>query len=148
MKPAPQFYTSHLSRFCADELPGDFHYLDGDEVLLRYSSQPITYARATNTLRICESKRLGEELRRSQREVLPLLAEAIALSVSAGLLNHGSGVFIIEGEAPYTDGASVSQVLSPSTSRAVGLQTFGPQRLTRDEIEQFIRCRFQIRKAA
>jgi hypothetical protein len=148
VKPAPQFYTSHLSRFCADELPGDFHYLDGDEVLLRYSSQPLTYARASNTLRICESKRLGEELRRSQREVLPLLAEAIALSVNAKLLNQGSGVFIIEGEPPYSDGAAVSQVLAPSTSRAVGLRTLGPQQLTRDEIEGFIRCRFQIEVAA
>jgi len=148
MKPAPEFYTSPLSRFCADELPGDFHFLDGDEVLLRYSSQPISYARSTGILRICESKRLGENIRRSQREVLPILAAAIQLAIEAKLLTVGSGVFLIEGEPPYESGASVTQVLGASTSRAVGLQELGPRVMSRSEIDSFIRCRGKFREAA
>jgi len=136
-----EFYTSPLSRFCHEQLPGDFHFLDGDEIILRYSAQPVTYSRETRVLRLFESKSLGEEIRRSQRDVLPILAEAIKLAVESGVLAKGSGVFIIEGEEPYERGADLSQVLPDGKSRAVGLQTIGPRRLNRDELETFVRCR-------
>lgn len=126
MKPRPEYYTSPLSEFCAEHLPGDFHYLDGDEILLRYPSQPIQFARSTRTLRICEAKRPGEQLRRSQREVLPLLAEAVRALSSQDGLSDESGVFIIEGDSPYELGASVYQVLPTSASRAVGTSTTWP----------------------
>lgn len=137
---SPYFYTSPLSRFCHEQLPGDFHYLDGDEIILRYSAQPITYARETRVLRIFESKTPGEEIRRSQRDVLPLLSEALQLAIGVGALARGSGVFVIEGDEPYDDGASVRQVLAPQT-RNVGIRYLGPRQLSREELELFIRCR-------
>lgn len=148
MNPDRAYYTSPLSEFCAEHLPGDFHYLDGDEVLLRYSSQPIQFARASRNLRICEAKRKGEQIRRSQREVLPLLAEGIAALISKGDLASGSGVFLIEGEMPYEDGASIYQVLPTSNSRAVGLQLLGPREMDKAQLHLFMRCRGDLEVAA
>lgn len=141
---SPKFHTSALSKYCDEQLPGDFHFLDGDEVVLRYPSQPIVYARETRTLRILESKACGEEIRRSQREALPLLAAAIRLAVQHNILAEGSGVFIVEGSMPYEEGASVSQVLPPSASRAVGLQVLGPVVLAKPDVDAFIRCRGRL----
>lgn len=138
---SPTYHTSALSKFCDEQLPGDFHLLDGDEVLLRYSSQSISYAKATAILRVIESKAPGEELRRSQRDVFPLLASAIRFAVEHGILADGSGVFILEGEPPYSDGALVSQVLPASKSRAVGIDFLGPKRLSEYQVHRFIRCR-------
>lgn len=135
------YYTSPLSKFCHEQLPGDFHYLDGDEILLRYSAQPVAYARETRVLRIFESKAPGEELRRSQREVFPILADAIKLAVDRGALGKGSGVFLIEGAEPYDHGALLSQVLPGIESRAAGIQFLGPREVSRPELETFIRCR-------
>lgn len=148
-KPASPYYSSDLSRFCAEELGRpEFNFLDGDEVLLRYPSLPIHYARSTKILRIIESKKPGEDLRRSQREVLPLLASALFLGVQGGIFAEGSGVFIIEGRYPFTDGALVSQVLPASEARAAGVQYLGPERLTRSDVETLVSCRRRLRLAA
>lgn len=146
MKPAAQYYTSDLSKFCAEHLPGDFHFLDGDEVMFKHSAQPIVYARETGILRILESKRPNEEIRRSQREVLPILARVLADAVEKGLLKDGSGVFIVTGEYPYVAGASVSRVeYGPAIS---GLSQKGPFPLSADKFADFIRCRLVNEAAA
>lgn len=148
------YQTSDLSRYCDERLPGDFNYLDGDVVILRYPAQPIAYARETRILRILESKRPGEQIRRSQVDVFPILAASIHQSVAQGQLANGSGVFIIEGTYPYEDGADVRQVLPHETSRTVGLQYLGPKRITNEELNAFLRCRIvkefreELRKAS
>ncbi len=139
MKPATEFYTSYLSRYCAEYLPGDFHYLDGDEVLLRYSAQPIVYARETRILRFLESKFPGEEVRRSQRDLLPIFAEVITQSVSTKLLAERSGVFVIEAQWPDPETFEVSKVV-PS-SRGVGLSFERHKQYDRDAFALFLRCR-------
>jgi hypothetical protein len=144
VKPAPCFYSSPLSRFCAENLPGDFHYLDGDEVLFRHSAQPVVYARETGTLRVLESKLPGETIRRSQREVLPFLAAAIQLAVKAGLLSIRSGVFVIEGRPPYEDGALVSRVRPAQHLidwQSIGVQLERSVQMTSPQFELFMRCR-------
>lgn len=140
-RPAPRFYTSPLSQFCAEFLPGDFHFLDLDEVLLRYSSQGITFCRETMILRAIECKNPGEEIRRSQRDVLPEFAAMFHDRVKSGQLAQGTGVFIVEGRYPYHDGALVGQVLPRSESKAVGLQQLGPWRFTGQQIYDLVRCR-------
>jgi len=136
---SPAYHTSDLSQFCDEHLGPHFNFLDGDEVLLRYSSQGMTHARSSGVLRIIESKRTGEEVRRSQREVLPLLARAIELAVQDGTLAAGSGVFILEGESPYDEGAKISRV-KYSTSRAAGLILDGPHNYTRAQVDRFVSC--------
>lgn len=142
------YYTSPLSRFCHEQLPQDFHYLDGDEVLLRYSAQPVTYARETRVLRVIESKRPGESIRRSQREVLPIIATAIRFAVNQGRLGPGSGVFLIEGDEPYDEGALLYQILPEGDARAAGMGMLGPRRISRSEVAIFVRCRNLSRSAA
>lgn len=142
MKPAPDRYSSPLSEFCAEELPGDFHYLDGDEVLFRHSALPIVYARETGILRILESKFPGEDLRRSQRETFPLLAAAIEKAVEASLLSDGSGVFVVEGTPPFGDGALVRKV-HPAEKSAdnLGIRFAGKHNLAPAQFHLFMRCR-------
>lgn len=135
-----KYHTSDLSRYCDENLGSYFNYLDGDEVLLRYSAQGMTHARSTCVLRIIESKHPGEEVRRSQREVLPLLARAIELAVKDGILAAGSGVFILEGTPPYENGATVSRV-NYSASRAAGLVIDGPHNYTQLQVNAFVSCR-------
>lgn len=148
MKPAAKYYTSDLSRFCAEELGPEFNFLDGDEVLLRYSAQPVTHARSTRILRVVESKNPGEEIRRSQRETFPILASALEFCVEAGILRKTSGVYIVEGLYPYSDGADVAQILPASQNRAVGMQMVGPmsqvagaERFSRQQLDLLASCR-------
>lgn len=138
-KPHARFYSSPLSEFCAEELPGDFHYLDGDEILLRHSAMAICYARSTTTLRIIESKHPGEELRRSQRETFPLLAEAIARSE---LLSRESGVFVLEGDPPYNGGRiPVAKVRPAHRNRVNGFRFEWIRAGDATSINALIRCR-------
>lgn len=142
-----KYYTSDLSRYCDEHLGFDFNFLDGDEVLLRYSAQGMTHARSTGVLRIIESKRPGEQVRRSQIDVLPLLARAIDLAVQDGVLAEGSGVFVLEGEPPYENGAIVHRV-NYSTNRAAGLATKGPYNFTRAQVDRFVSCRTSTASAS
>ena len=133
--------TSDLSAFC-DSFYGehsDFHFLDGDEIILRYSAQPVVYARESGVLRVVESKRPGEEIRRSQREALPLLAGCIALGIESGIVADGSGVFIVTGEPPYTAGAKVAKLRQ--SGRTAGLQYEIETHLSRERLIRFMRCR-------
>lgn len=151
MKPAPQFYTSPLSRFCAEELPGDFHFLDGDQVLFCHHSQPIVFARESGVLRVVESKLPGEEIRRSQRETLPMLAGALELGVESGLLATTSGVYVMEGEPPFAEGATVGLVRaakSPGDWSSVGVQYAARRRLSSEQLRLFLRCRPLLSKQA
>lgn len=144
MKPAREYYTSPISEFCAEQLPGDFHFLDGDEVLFRHSAQPILFARENGTLRLLESKLPGEEIRRSQRETLPLLAGALAMAARAELVAPTSGVYVVEGRPPWSDGALVSRVRparSPIDWQAIGIQFDLARRLTFAQLCAFVRCR-------
>jgi hypothetical protein len=142
-KPRSDYYSSPLSAYCADVIEEvDFHYLDGDEVMFRHSALPMIYARETGILRILESKHPGEEIRRSQRETFPLLAAALQLATDAGVVRDGSGVFIVEGEYPFSDGALVRQV-RPASARPnlVGLQFKLEHDLTALQFKTFMRCR-------
>lgn len=144
MKPKPEFYSSHLSRFCAEQLPGDFHFMDLDEVLFRHSSLPVVYARESGVLRAIESKLPGEQIRRSQRETLPLVAAGVGLLVKSGLLAQGSGAFVVEGEPPWNDGAIVHTVRAAASPRdwsATGVRYAKSSTLTFSELCTFIRCR-------
>jgi len=143
-KPNPEFYSSPLSRWCADELPGDFHYLDGDEVLLRHSALPLVYARETGTLRVLESKHPGEELTRAQRETFPLLATALDLLVRDEYVADASGLFVVEGRPPFDDGATIRRVLpirSRTGWRVIGVQFADARTVKRSTLELFVRCR-------
>lgn len=144
-KPAPEFYSSQLSRFCAEELEGDFHFLDGDEVIYRHSALPIVYARETGILRVIECKRPGEDVRRSQRETLPLLAAGIESLIENSLLDSRSGVFILEGEYPWADGAQVSRIMPHSKPgvdwSSVGASVTSTYTLSNAQLRLFIRCR-------
>lgn len=151
MKPAPEYYSSPLSQYCAEHLPGDFHFLDGDEVLFSHHSQPIVYARESGVLRIIESKAPGEDIRRSQRETLPMLAGALDLAVESGLLATTSGVYVLEGEPPYSSGATVSKVrgaTAPGDWSAVGIRYVVQRPLDESQVQMFLRCRPLLRGKA
>ena len=145
MKPRAQYYTSPLSEFCAEKLNGDFHYLDGDEVMFRHSAQPMTYARETGTLLVLESKFPGEEIRRSQRETFPLLAAALSRAADANLIARASGVYVIEGEPPFIDGATVLRVRGAKQPgvdwQSIGVQFDWRHRFNNRDLCNFIRCR-------
>jgi hypothetical protein len=141
MKPAADFYTSYLSRYCAEHLPGDFHFLDGDEVLLRYSAQPIVYARATRILRLLESKFPGEEVRRSQRDLLPIFAEVIRVGVESEVLHERSGVFVIEADWKDEDPESFEVNKVIPAVRIAGLTFEKTITFQKDNFARFLRCR-------
>lgn len=133
--------TSDLSAFC-DSFYGDhhdFHFVDGDEVILRYSAQPIVYARESGILRVVESKAPGEEIRRSQRDTLPLVAGCIQKGIEEGIVADRSGVFIVTGQFPYDTGAKIAR-LRPSP-RTAGLQYDAAVDVSREQLVKFMRCR-------
>jgi hypothetical protein len=67
----------------------------------------LVYKKSKRILRLFEAKYPNEQLRQSQRRVLPILERGIALLVQSGLLAAGSGVWIVRGEPPYERGASI-----------------------------------------
>lgn len=145
MKPQREYYTSPLSAFCAEMLPEDFNFVDGDEVVFHHSAQPTTYARETGRLLILESKHPGEELTRSQRETYPLLAAAVSLAAAANLVRRDSGVYVIEGEPPFADGAAVMRIRAATRPgidwTAIGAQIEARRKLSHAALCRFIRCR-------
>lgn len=85
------YLRNPLKRLIHDEAPHKMHLTDVDAALYRLSSR---------ILRIVECKHRGEELRRSQRDILPLLALLIEKGIQLGTVSRGSGVFV----ARYDEG--------------------------------------------
>jgi hypothetical protein len=140
--------SSWLSAFCNSFYPTDkdFNYLDGDIVLFAHAALPIAMARETRIIRILETKRDGEEIRPSQRQTLPILAEAIQRLVGTGDALPGSGVFIVIGDGPkYLCGAHVAKVRPAERLKdwsAIGVQyEANPVYFSREELIRFMRCR-------
>lgn len=140
--------SSWLSEFC-DSFYGshnDFNYLDGDVVVFTHAALPITAARSTRIIRILETKRDGEEIRRSQRETLPVIAEAIQRLVITGDAAKGSGVFIVIGDGPeYQEGAKIAKVRPAERLKdwsSIGVQyEHEPIQYSREQLIRFMRCR-------
>jgi hypothetical protein len=145
VKPRPEFYSSPLSRFCAEQLPSDFHYLDGDEVLFRRSALPIIYARETGVLRFVESKNPGEDFTRAQTELFPVLADLIETGVKAGKLSIGSGMFVIRGDL-HAPPVEIGQV-RPGP-RTVGIQYAASWSVGGEALARFLRCRWSPERNA
>lgn len=139
--------SSDLSAFCNSfyQAHPDFHYLDGDFVLFAHAALPMVYARATRILRLVESKRPGEDLTRSQREVLPILSALVEQGVREGTIAKRSGVFIVTGDGPaYPEGATVAKVRPDAPGAewsSAGVQAETEKVLNREQLVTFMRCR-------
>lgn len=138
--------SSQLSEFADSfyrEFP-DFHFIDADHVVFSHAALPMAFARETRILRLIESKNLGEEVRRSQRETLPVLAACLDLGVKHGVVKRGSGVFVVTGEPGFESGATVARVRADEPGKewsAVGVQASHTRNVTREELQTFLRCR-------
>lgn len=78
--------SSGYGQYVQDRYPRNFNFMDVDG---------IVHKRATGILRLIEHKQLGRPLKRSQREVLPLLARMVDDYVTRGVLPTQSGVFLV-----------------------------------------------------
>ncbi len=117
----PNISHSAFGQWIKDNLPNTFFWADIDG---------ISFKRATRILRVIEEKRFGQELKDSQKKILPLLARGVDCLISSGIVHEESGVFIIHTESPYTM-ATVSKIY------ASGVE--GPRfTIQRDEIKSFI----------
>lgn len=139
--------SSDLSAFC-DSFYGqypDFHYLDADRVLFVHDASGIVAARSTRIMRLLETKRDGEDLTRSQRETLPIFSALFDLGVTHGVIQPGSGVFVVTGDGPdYQNGATIGKVRPDAPGAewsAVGVQFEKNAVLSREKLVTFMRCR-------
>jgi hypothetical protein len=73
------------------------------------------YKRATRILRIIEHKNRDQSVRRSQRQVLPLLAIAVQGLVDANVVSPESGVYVMWSEGDFATGA-VNRVTTDPTA--------------------------------
>ena len=81
-----------FNRWVNQYAPPDFYFADVDA---------ISYKVSTRTLRIFEVKKEGEEITPGQRKTLPLLADIISDAILRGKISKESGVFRVQGNAPY-----------------------------------------------
>ncbi|HEX6970237.1 MAG TPA: hypothetical protein VF174_15690 [Micromonosporaceae bacterium] len=81
-------YGQHIH----DTYPQDFFWADVDGVI---------YKLATGIMRIVEHKPVGGSLRKSQTNILPMLAAALDVLVVEEVLNQDSGVFLVESDPPF-----------------------------------------------
>lgn len=117
----PNISHSAFGQWIKDNIPNTFFWADVDG---------ISYKRATRILRVIEEKQPGQELKDSQKKILPLLAKGIDYLISLGIVHEQSGVFIIHTESPYIT-ATVSQIYDSGTE--------GPKfTIQRDELKSFI----------
>lgn len=90
--------ASKIGQFVHDHQPMQHDGIDIDYV---------AWKSARNCLRIIEEKLPGEDVRPSQKRMLPLLAKLIELGKEAGLLADDSGVFVLHWwqhpDAPVVD---------------------------------------------
>lgn len=96
----PHESSSHLGQWVHDSVALDMFWLDIDGVSLRNE---------TRVLRIVEGKPRGGSMSNSQKTALPLLAKAVQLLASTGLIHEQSGVFVVYSDHPH-DVALVEQV--------------------------------------
>jgi len=67
----------------------------------------IAYKRATKVFRIFEWKHLGEKLSGGQKFVYPIIGLLIDFGIKSKMINKESGIFIIQGNVPFNNGALV-----------------------------------------
>jgi len=87
--------SSAIGQFVHDRLSKKLYWADIDGALLK---------RANRVLRAVEHKFRGQDLRPSQRAVLPILAEAIDVLIERGRVHPDSGVFVLTADPPFDDG--------------------------------------------
>lgn len=89
----PEKSNSELGQHVHDHLPHEMYFIDIDGVV---------YKNATHILRVVEQKQPGQQLKPSQKVILPLLAKAIEYLVSIKVVHPESGVFVAETEKPFS----------------------------------------------
>lgn len=80
-------------------------------------------------LRVIEWKRPSERLSPGQRRIFPLLDAILLSAEQEGLIRVDSGLYIVRGQAPFTDGAELGQPWPPRLRRA---------RLSEHDLIQFV----------
>jgi hypothetical protein len=89
----PDESTNAVGQIVHDHLPRNFNWVDDDTVRDSFD----IHARSTRILRRIEHKLPGDDLKRSQREVYLLYAEAIGALAGRGRVDAvESGVFVLE----------------------------------------------------
>ncbi len=86
-----EYLRNPLKREIHDNAPHVMHLTDIDAVL---------YRKRSRIMRIVECKYRNEPLRKSQQDILPVLADCIKLAINTGIIAQGSGVYL----ARYDEG--------------------------------------------
>lgn len=124
----PTEASSGFNQFVHDEVAHLMFLADIDAMF---------YAKRNRLCRVCEHKHVGEPLKDSQREMLPLLDCGVELLKESKLVHSASGVYVIESDPPYTS-AIIRPVLP---QRAL---TLGPEiRLGSADFKNFLTCNIQ-----
>jgi hypothetical protein len=71
------------------------------------------YRMRDRCLRIFEWKHRFERLSNGQRTMLPLLDQVLSATEKDGLIRSGSGVYVVRGLPPFTNGAEIGQPWPP-----------------------------------
>lgn len=111
-KRGPGESSSAFGQFVHDKIGRVMYWADIDGAALRNK---------TKVLRIIEHKPPNGNPSESQKAILPLLAKAIQLLASTGLVHEQSGVFVVRSEHPH-DKAQIWQI-EGWAGRGKGLRT-------------------------